>query len=198
MRDGAGAGLGWLGKSLAGAVLFGVLAAGGALVMRGERAAASASDEPQVQPGETIGKSGLPLPRFVSLKATGKVNVRVGPGEGYNVAWVFVRPSLPVEIIQEYDSWRRIRDSSGATGWIFHTLLTPKRTAVVEPWASSDPLPIHANADSAASITAYLQPGVQASVDSCRGGWCDLSGTGFSGWIEQNKLWGVYPNEVVD
>lgn len=198
MRDGAGAGLGWLGKTLAGAVLFGVLAVGLALVVRGERAAASASDEPAVQPGTTIGKSGLQLPRFVSLKTSGKVNVRVGPGEGYNVAWTFVRPALPVEVIQEYDSWRRIRDSSGATGWIFHTLLTPKRTAVVTPWASGDPLPIRAGASAAASVTAYLQPGVQAAVDSCRNGWCDLSGKGFSGWIEQTQLWGVYPNEVVD
>jgi SH3-like domain-containing protein len=165
--------------------------------MRGERAAASA-EEPALQPGTTIGKSGLPLPRFASLKATGKVNVRVGPGEGYNVAWVFVRPSLPVEIIQEYDSWRRIRDSSGATGWIFHTLLTPKRTAVVTPWGKDGPLAIHESASSTAAVTAYLQPGVQAAVDSCRNGWCDLSGKGFAGWIEQGELWGVYANEVVD
>jgi SH3-like domain-containing protein len=198
MRQGRGAGLGWLGKTLVGAALFGVVAVGLALVMRGERAAASATEEPALQPGTTMGKSGLPLPRFVSLKATGKVNVRVGPGEGYNVAWTFVRPSLPVEVIQEYDSWRRIRDSSGATGWIFHTLLTPKRTAVVMPWGNGDPLPIHAGASGDAAVTAYLQPGVQASVDSCRGGWCDLSGKDFSGWIEQSELWGVYPNEVVD
>jgi SH3-like domain-containing protein len=37
-----------------------------------------------------------------------------------------------------------------------------------------------------------------ASIDRCRGGWCDLSGTGFSGWIEQSQLWGVYPDEEVD
>jgi SH3-like domain-containing protein len=183
---------------LAGVAAFGFAAAALAVVIEGQRAEALAPEAALPDPGTTIGKSGLPLPRFVSLKATGKVNVRVGPGEGYNVAWVFVRPSLPVEVIQEYDSWRRIRDSSGATGWIFHTLLTPKRTAVVTPWGKGDPLPIHQSASSAAAVTAYLQPGVQASVDSCRNGWCDLSGKDFAGWIEQSDLWGVYPNEVVD
>jgi len=200
MRWSARAGFGWFGKTLGGAFLFAVVAVSLALVIRGERAAASAEAAAPPQPGITMGKSGLPLPRFVSLKAGGRVNIRVGPGEGYDVAWIFVRPSLPVEVIQEYDSWRRIRDSSGATGWVFHTLLTPKRTAVVAPWSgeSSAALPIRANADQAASVTAYLQPGVQASVDTCRGGWCDLSGKGFAGWIEQSQLWGVYANEAVD
>ena len=200
MRRSARAGLGWLGKTLGGAFLFGVVAVSLALVIRGERAAASAEAAAPPAPGVVMGKSGLPLPRFVSLKASGRVNVRVGPGEGYDVAWIFVRSSLPVEVIQEYDSWRRIRDSSGATGWVFHSLLTPKRTAVVAPWGGDKAaaLPIHANADQAASVTAYLQPGVQASVDSCRSGWCDLSGKGFAGWIEQSQLWGVYANETVD
>jgi SH3-like domain-containing protein len=148
-------------------------------------------------PAGTVGKSGLPLPRFVSLKA-GRVNVRVGPGEDYKVAWVFTKSALPVEIIQEFDTWRRIRDSDGQTGWVFHSLLSGKRTAVVTPWAKGDPLPLRARATADASVTAYLQPGVEATVDSCRGGWCDLSGSGFSGWIEQSQLWGVYPDEAVD
>jgi SH3-like domain-containing protein len=32
------------------------------------------------------GKSGLPLPRFVSLKS-GRVNSRIGPGVTYAVDW---------------------------------------------------------------------------------------------------------------
>src|SRR5271169_4576996 len=55
------------------------------------------------------GSSGLPLPRFVRLKA-GRVNVRVGPGEDYNIAWIYTKPGLPIEVLQEYDTWRRIRD----------------------------------------------------------------------------------------
>jgi len=83
-------------------------------------------------PGVKTGTSGLPVPRFVSLKAS-RVNVRIGPGEDYKIAWVFTRPGLPIEIIQEYDTWRRIRDSDGTVGWVFQSLLSGKRTAVVAP-----------------------------------------------------------------
>jgi SH3-like domain-containing protein len=145
----------------------------------------------------TIGKSGLPLPRFVSLKA-GRVNVRVGPGEDYNVSWVFTRPELPVEVIQEFDNWRRIRDSDGSVGWVFHSLLSGKRTAVVAPWTTGEPRPIRAAGSAEAAVTAYLQPGVMATIERCNAGWCRVSGDSFGGWIEQVQLWGVYPDEEVD
>jgi SH3-like domain-containing protein len=148
-------------------------------------------------PGAQKGVSGLPIPRFVSLKAS-RVNVRVGPGEDYKIAWVFTRPSLPVEVIQEFDNWRRIRDSDGTVGWVFQSLLSSKRMAVVTPWSKGDPLPIRSEAESDASISAYLQPGVMGTVDRCRDNWCRISGGGYSGWIAQDKLWGVYPNEDID
>ena len=53
--------------------------------------------------------SGLPVPRFVSLKSD-HVNVRGGPNKDHDVAWVYTRPGLPVEITAEYENWRRIRD----------------------------------------------------------------------------------------
>ncbi len=146
---------------------------------------------------DVVGKSGLQVPRFVSLKA-GRVNVRVGPGEDYKIAWVFTRTGLPIEVIQEYDTWRRIRDSDGAVGWVFNSLLSGKRTAVVTPWNRGEPQPIHADATTSAAVAAYLEPGVLSTVDRCRSGWCRISGKGFAGWIEQDRLWGVYPNEDVD
>ena len=147
--------------------------------------------------GAAVGKSGLQVPRFVSLKA-GRVNVRVGPGEDYKIAWVFTRTGLPIEVIQEYDTWRRIRDSDGAVGWVFNSLLSGKRTAVVTPWTKDEPAPIHAAASPSAAISAYLEPGVMGTVERCHGGWCRISGKGFDGWIEQDHLWGVYPNEDID
>jgi SH3-like domain-containing protein len=142
-------------------------------------------------------QSGLQVPRFVSLKA-GRVNVRVGPGEDYKIAWVFTRTGLPIEVIQEYDTWRRIRDSDGAVGWVFNSLLSGKRTAVVAPWASGDPLPLRSDATADAAVVACLEPGVQAGIERCRQGWCRVDGKGFDGWIRQDQLWGVYPNEEID
>ena len=155
--------------------------------------AAPGDDRPVAKASVT----GLPIPRFVSLKA-GRVNVRIGPGEDYKIAWVFVRPGLPIEVIQEYDTWRRIRDSDGTVGWVFQSLLSGKRTAVVAPWASGDPRPIRTSAAPDAPIAAYLQPGVMAEIDNCVEGWCRLEGDKFRGWISQDQLWGVYPGEEVD
>ena len=149
------------------------------------------------QLGMTTGQSGLQLPRFVSLKAS-RVNVRVGPGEGYAIAWVFTRAGLPIEVIQEYDTWRRVRDSDGSVGWVFQSLLSGQRTAVVSPWASGDIRPLRSGPTSDAAVTAYLEAGVMGSVKRCHDGWCRIAGEGFAGWIEQNQLWGVYPDEDID
>jgi SH3-like domain-containing protein len=143
--------------------------------------------------------TGLPLPRFVSLKSD-KVNVRLGPGQQYDVTFTFLREGLPVEITQEFDTWRKIRDSEGAEGWVFHSLLAGTRTALVTPWdtsGKSGPLALRAEPQDAARVTAYLEPKVLASVEQCHADWCLLSGKGFRGWIEQDKLWGVYPNEEI-
>ena len=164
------------------------------LVTAAQSSAIAASDS---KPNAGNGASGLPVPRFVSLKA-GRVNVRIGPGEDYKIAWVFTRPGLPIEIIQEFANWRRIRDSDGSVGWVFHSLLSGKRTAVVAPWTSGDPRPIRAAGSADAAVTAYLEPGVMAAIERCEAGWCRLSGDSFGGWIEQVQLWGVYPDEDVD
>ena len=44
------------------------------------------------------GGSGLPVPRFVSLKSD-RVNMRKGPGTDYPTAWVYRRAGLPLEVI---------------------------------------------------------------------------------------------------
>ena len=49
-----------------------------------------------------------------------------------------------------------------------------------------------------ARSTARLQSGVLGTVKHCTGAWCRLVGEGFDGWIEQNRLWGVYPDEKVE
>jgi SH3-like domain-containing protein len=185
------------GRLLVSLFVVGIAAAGVAFVVNERSAAAAAGPAVDTPPPTTLGKSGLPVPRFVSLKAA-RVNVRVGPGEDYNVSWVFTRPDLPVEVIQEFDNWRRIRDSDGSVGWVFHSLLSGKRTAVVAPWTEGDPRPIRATGSTDAAVTAYLEPGVMAAVERCQAGWCRLSGDRFRGWIEQVQLWGVYPDEEVD
>jgi SH3-like domain-containing protein len=143
------------------------------------------------------GPSGLPIPRFVSLKAE-KVNVRRGPSSDHPVAWVFQRKGLPVEIVAEFETWRRIRDSDGEEGWILQNMLAGKRTAVIAPWKKGMTVPIHGAPAADASLIAQLGAGVVADVDSCDGRWCELNAAGYDGYVEQTQLWGVYPGEKVD
>jgi SH3-like domain-containing protein len=139
----------------------------------------------------------LPVPRFVSLKSD-RVNVRGGPTKDHDVTWVYTRSGLPVEITAEFENWRRIRDWEGAEGWVYHSLLSGRRTAVVMPKAKNDLVPVMAKADAGADVNAKLEAGVVGTVKSCGGNWCHFTGEKFDGWIRQERLWGVYPNETVE
>lgn len=141
--------------------------------------------------------SKLPVPRYVSLKSD-RVNLREGPSKDHRTSWVFQRSGLPVEITAEFETWRRIRDAEGAEGWVLHSLLSGRRTALVAPWSKGDPLPLYTRPSAKSEVEAQLQPGVLASVKSCDGTWCRVTGGGFDGYMTQDRLWGVYPNEKVD
>lgn len=145
--------------------------------------------------------SGLPVPRFVSLKSN-PVNLRKGPGKQYAKAWIYRRAGLPVEIIQEYNNWRQVRDSEGVKGWIFHSLLSGRRTALVLPWearkgtkaALTD---LRTSPRRSARVVARLEAGTLASIKSCTKSWCYVSIGRFRGYLSKERLWGVYPNEII-
>jgi SH3-like domain-containing protein len=141
--------------------------------------------------------SGLPLPRFVSLKAD-RVNVRGGPTKDHDVTWVYNRAGLPVEVTAEFENWRRIRDWEGSEGWVYHSMLSGRRTATVSAKAKDELLPLYDKPDDQGAVRAKLQPGVLGSVKRCSGSWCRIAGEGFDGWIQQERLWGVYPNEKLE
>lgn len=141
--------------------------------------------------------SGLPLPRYVSLKSD-RVNLREGPSKDHRTTWVFLRAGLPVEVTAEFDIWRKVRDSEGAEGWVLHSLLSGRRTALVTPWKKGVNTTIHEQPNAQSGSVAILQPNVIANVRSCDGAWCRVFGDGFKGYILQSDLWGVYPNEKID
>jgi SH3-like domain-containing protein len=149
--------------------------------------AAAAEDLPR---GQT---SGLPLPRFVSVKST-PVNVRQGPSADYDIAWKFLKAGIPVEVTQEFDVWYKVRDSEGQEGWIQKTLLSGRRTALVSPWDKGDPIVMRDKAAGTVTV-ARLEHNVLVDVAACDGQWCRVAVEGTRGWVEQQRLWGVYPNE---
>ncbi|HWB47187.1 MAG TPA: SH3 domain-containing protein [Hyphomicrobiaceae bacterium] len=158
--------------------------------------------EPAQAAAATVGPSGLKIPRFVSLKSD-RVNLRQGPGTEYPTSWVFRRAGLPVEVIQEFENWRQIRDAQGTSGWVLGSMLSGRRTALVLPWEIKEGQTKRAAAtlrddDSEdARPVARLEAGVLANISSCEKKWCRISVGNYRGYIEQIKLWGTYPNENI-
>jgi SH3-like domain-containing protein len=148
--------------------------------------------------GEQTGTAtGLLLPRYASLK-TDRVNLREGPSKEHPTRWVFQRAGLPVEITAEFETWRKVRDSEGSEGWVLHSLLSGRRTALVAPGKKDANFKIFARPSESADLAATLQSGVIANIRNCDGAWCLIDGEGFKGYIKQSSLWGVYPGEKVE
>jgi SH3-like domain-containing protein len=173
--------------------------AGATAARQADGADTTGSLPPEGEPAATgVGPvSGLPMPRFVSLK-TDRVNVRQGPTRDQSVSFIFQKVGLPVEVTAEFENWRRVRDSEGSEGWVLQSLLSGRRTALVAPWLDRKTLTLFSHADPTSAPVALLEPGVMASIKACAGEWCRITGTGFDGWIEQQKLWGTYPGESID
>lgn len=131
-----------------------------------------------------------PVPRFVSLRPN-EVNSRVGPGPDYPVEWIYLKAGLPVEVIAEFDTWRKIRDSDGAEGWVHQSMLSSKRHAIIQGGEAI----MYRETDKASQAIVRLQQGVLLDLLKCHDDWCQVRIFDFKGWIQRSFLWGVYPNE---
>lgn len=144
------------------------------------------------QPSERGRSTGLPVPRFVSLKRD-EVNVRFGPGKQYPINWVFTRRGIPVEIIAEFDTWRKIRDHEGTEGWINAGLLNSLRTIMIQGTLRE----LKRTPEAKARVLLRAEPGVIGTLFECRDSWCRVEIEGQRGWLQRGDFWGVLPNEVV-
>jgi len=138
-------------------------------------------------------QSNRPLPRFVSLRA-GEVNVRTGPGVRYPIDWVFQRKGLPIEIITEYDTWRKIRDWEGTEGWVHQSMLSGTRTVLI----TKETRVLRREPSAAAPAVAHVEAGVVAALKWCEGGWCRIRAAGYEGWLKTADFWGIYPGEKIE
>ncbi len=138
------------------------------------------------------GESGLPLPRFVSLRAP-KVNLRTGPGVRYPIDWVYNRAGLPLEIIDEFETWRRVRDWEGSEGWVHQSMLSGARKVMIREKQRL----LRDEPDPAAAGVALLAPGVIADLDRCIDAWCQIEVEERIGWLRRIDVYGLYPQETV-
>lgn len=149
--------------------------------------------DPQVAWGQTGRGTGLPVPRFVSLGAE-RVNVRFGPGRQYPINWVFSRQGLPLEIIDEFDTWRKIRDHEGEEGWVHSSLLSSRRTVMVFEIVRE----VRRTPEPESRIVLRAEPGVIGLLFDCEVDWCRIEIDGRRGWLRRDEFWGARPDEILN
>ncbi|HEY2034919.1 MAG TPA: SH3 domain-containing protein [Rhizomicrobium sp.] len=134
-----------------------------------------------------------PLPPYASLTSD-KVYLREGPSYQHKVLWIYRRKGLPVQVLNKYDIWYRVKDSDGTVGWISNVMIsTSRRTIIV---TSKRAAPIRDGSDASAKAIAYAQPGVVAKLEACKAEVCEVSVDGTEGWIRKQDIWGVGVGEV--
>ncbi len=139
----------------------------------------------------------LPLPRFVSL-SRGEVNMRTGPGDRFPIKWVYQERHYPVEIIDEYELWRQIREMDGTTGWVHRRMLSGDRYVVMKNEGTVLQKP-----ENGAKTIAIAQKGTIGKIDKCPGEtrYCQIefmyNERTIDGWVHRDSFFGVYPNEII-
>jgi SH3-like domain-containing protein len=156
---------------------------GAALAM----AFAAGSGEASAAQAERQTPSGMPVPRYVSLKFD-KVNARAGPGDDHKLLWVYRARGLPLQVIAETLEWRRVCDPEGATAWV-HKRVTDGRRTVMNTQAQ--PAALYRRPKEDAKVAAYLNPKALANLDRCSKGWCRVKADHASGWVREGGLWGT-------
>ena len=134
---------------------------------------------------------------FFSLGAD-QVNLRAGPAERFPIKWVYQEKNYPVEVIDQFENWRQIREADGTIGWVHQKMLKETRYVIIEEEDKLLSSPV-----ASGKIIAYVQPGVVARVHSCPSGdYCLLQfvyeNKKIEGWFPRRFVWGLYDGEVIE
>ena len=122
---------------------------------------------------------------FLSLKKN-EVNVRVGPSKDYPIKFTYKKKYLPLQILDKFENWKKIKDFENNSGWIHTSLLSKKKSAIniknnsilyKKPTIFSEPI-------------AKLETGRLMIIKKCKKNWCKVNSSSFEGWILKNSLWG--------
>jgi SH3-like domain-containing protein len=131
--------------------------------------------------------SGMPVPRYVSLKFD-KVNARAGPGDDHKLLFVYRVRGLPLQVVAETSEWRRVCDPEGALAWVHKRVTDGRRTAMN---TQASPVPLLKRPKDGARTAAYLNSRALATLDRCDKGWCKVRADHAAGWVREGVLWGT-------
>jgi SH3-like domain-containing protein len=150
--------------------------------------------------------TGLPLPRFITLKFS-ETNLRKGPNSSYPIIWVYKQKGYPMEVIEEFENWRKIKDIEDNEGWVHENLISGARSVIINDAKYQNPLSIYSALNRELIVFRYpdeqsypmlrVEVGVIAKLRKCELVWCKIQVEDVSGWVRKENLWGVYPEEIV-
>lgn len=142
---------------------------------------------------------------FSSIKSS-EANVRKGPNTRYSIEWVYKNKGEPVEVIGEFEHWKKIRDFNGDEGWIKSVMLSKKRTAIITITIPKNTkqtndmkffASLYRKPDNNSHIFAKIEALKRVTIEECQKEWCKIKvNNTLSGWMRKQYLWGVYSNEV--
>ncbi len=132
--------------------------------------------------------------RYVSLRSD-KAFLREGPTYQHRILFVYKRKDYPLQLLSGYESWRKVRDADGTTGWMSQTMLSDQRTVLV---VGKGTAALHAGADEGSSVVAKAEPGVVAKLKACKPQFCEIAASGQKGWIDRTRIWGVDAGELIN
>lgn len=132
--------------------------------------------------------------RFATIR-NNQVNMRTGPGEKYPIKWVYQEKHFPVEIIDEYELWRQVKEIDGTTGWIHRTQLSSARYGLI----LEDTTLTHKPNDTS-KVVAIAGKGTIGKILKCpkKSDFCQLDFDKAKGWTRKSNFYGVYANEIID
>jgi len=132
-------------------------------------------------------------PYWASLSA-GQARMRTGPGRNYPASWLYQRQGLPVQVIEVYPGWRKVRDPEGTEGWMIGNLVSDQRTGMIKGTVAD----LRDGPNPGAKVLWRAESGVVGRIDKCGGGWCRIDIAGRGGYVEEAHLWGVDPDETTN
>lgn len=178
-------------------LMCGLLGAGGLLMASAAaqetKRRVVVEDIPALQPVKHVSAnkthSGLPVPRYVSLKF-GRINGRNGPSVRHPALWQYRRKGLPLIVVAEMDIWRKVRDMHGDESWVRTQALSGQHNGVALLDVS-----LHSRPKETARIKAIAEKGALLHILQCNAeNWCQVSSkAGYKGWVLRNQMWGAEP-----
>lgn len=151
--------------------------------------------------------TGLPIPRFVVLKSS-DTNLRKGPNVKFPIVWSYKRKGYPMQLVAEFENWRKLRDYDGAEGWIHENLITGARNVMftANHYKTKKSMYLERNSelilfrypDENSYPMARIQLGAIGKLRKCQKEWCNIRVENTTGWALKSNLWGVLEKEILD